>query len=111
MPLINAQLAVEATGGDLVTLLITDAYGHINGRIELKPSETSALIDHLQRLLPVDVEAVVVEEAPGVDWGALTKAQIFTRVLEDYGVELDANDTKARLVEGAQEAEAAFKLA
>lgn len=98
MPLINAQLAVEATGGDLVTLMITDAYGHINGRIELKPSETSALIDHLQRLLPVDVEAVVVEEAPGVDWGALTKAEIVDTAATLYGVELDRTLLKDALI-------------
>jgi hypothetical protein len=106
MSLINAHLSVEALGGDLVTLLITDAYGHINGRIDLNPSETSTMIDHLQRLLPVDVEAVAVEEAPGVEWGTLTRAQIIDKAHELFDVRLDADDTKAKLVEQAKDLEA-----
>jgi len=106
MPRINAQLSVEPTGGDLVTLMITDAYGHINGRIELNPTETGALITHLQSFLPIDVEAVVVEDEPGVDWEALTKAEIIDKVNELYDILLDADDTKAKLVAQAKDLEA-----
>lgn len=114
MPQITPYLAIEPTAFNKVELRITDAYGHCNGRIELCPDECRALSDQLQILIPIDVEAVDLPVEPVgevFDWGALTKAQIFTKVLEDYGVELDANDTKARLVAGAQEAEATFKLA
>jgi hypothetical protein len=106
MPLINAQLSVEATGGDLVTLMITDAYGHINGRIDLNPDECRRLSDHLQTLIPIDVEAVVVEDEPGVDWAAMTKAQIIDKANELYDILLDADDTKAKLVEQAKDLEA-----
>lgn len=114
MTQINPYLAVAATGPDLVTLLVTDAYGHINGRTDLTPEEAQRLSDQLQILIPIDVKAVEVPLEPVVeatDWAALTKAQIVTRVLEDYGVELSADDTKAELVEQAQGAEAVAQLA
>jgi hypothetical protein len=112
MALINAYLSVESSGLNLTTLLITDAYGHINGRLDLDPAETHSLAEALLALCPVDVEAVEVTEQEteqvieqATDWEALTKAEIIERVIETYEVELDADDRKADLVAQAQDLE------
>jgi hypothetical protein len=105
MALINAYLSVESFGLNLTTLLITDAYGHVNGRLDLDPAETHSLAEALLALCPVEVEAVEVTLKPATDWEALTKAEIIERVIDDHGVELDADDRKADLVAQAQDLE------
>jgi hypothetical protein len=108
MPQITPFLAVEPFENGLTGLLITDAYGHINGRIDLTPEQARALSDRLQTLAPIEVEAVVVESEveTGVDWEALTKAEIIDKVNELYDILLDADDTKAKLVAQAKDLEA-----
>jgi hypothetical protein len=108
MSLINTYLSVESSGLNLTTLLITDAYGHVNGRVDLDPTETLSLAEALLAMCPVDVEAVEVTEQvleQTTDWEALTKAEIIERVIETYEVELDADDRKADLVAQAQDLE------
>ena len=112
MSLINTYLSVGTSGLNLTTLLITDAYGHVNGRVDLDPTETRSLAEALLQLCPVEVEAVEVPEQEteqvleqATDWEALTKAEIIERVIETYEVELDADNRKADLVAQAQELE------
>jgi hypothetical protein len=105
MARINAYLSVESFGLNLTTLLLTDAYGHINGRLDLDPAETHSLAEALLALCPVEVEAVEATLEQATDWEALTKAEIIERVIETYEVELDADDRKADLVAQAQDLE------
>jgi hypothetical protein len=112
MSQINTYLSVGSSGLNLTTLLITDAYGHVNGRVDLDPAETRSLAEALLQLCPVEVEAVEVPEQEteqvleqATDWAALTKAEIIELVLETYGVELNPDDLKADLVAQAQDLE------
>lgn len=112
MSLINTYLSVGTSGLNLTTLLITDAYGHVNGRVDLDPTETVNLAEALLQLRPVEVQAVEVTETKAeqvteqaTDWAALTKAEIIELVLVTYGVELDPDDLKADLVAQAQDLE------
>ena len=112
MSQINTYLSVESSGLNLTTLLITDAYGHVNGRVDLDPMETLSLAEALLQLCPVEVKAVEVTEQEteqvleqATDWESLTKAEIVERVLDDHGVELDHDARKADLVAQAQELE------
>lgn len=115
MPQINAHLAVEPLCNGEAALLITDAYGHITGRVDLTQSDCHALSEELQAAFQVQVvdttaEEVVDEEAEEVEassnWESLTKAQIVQKVYDDFGVELDEDDLKSELVAQAQEVEA-----
>jgi hypothetical protein len=112
MSLINTYLSVGSSGLNLTTLLITDAYGHVNGRVDLDPTETRNLAEALLQMRPVEVTAVEVpEQEPeqvlesATDWAALTKAEIIELVLVTYGVELDPDDLKADLIAQAQDLE------
>jgi len=108
MSLINTYLSVGSSGLNLTTLLITDAYGHVNGRVDLDPTETVNLAEALLQMRPVEVTAVEVPEQepePATDWTALTKAEIIELVLVTYGVELDPDDLKADLIAQAQDLE------
>lgn len=112
MTKINTYLSVGSYGLNITALLITDAYGHVNGQVDLNPDETRRLAEALLQLCPVEVEAVEVTKQEteqvlkqATDWLALTKAEIIERVIETYEVELDADDRKADLVAQAQDLE------
>jgi hypothetical protein len=109
MPQITPYLAVEAFDRDQVALLITDAYGHINGRVDLDNAQREDLANRLLAFGPIDVEAVeaAITEEPlePTDWSQLTKAEIVTEVYERYGVQLDDDLLKSELVAAASEIE------